>query len=164
MNKEPKVVLSHDYLVQYGGAEKVLEALHEIWPQAPIYTSFVDKKIFSFLKINPKNIKTSFISKFPFSHKFYKHAVPLYPTIFKSTDIGDANVVISSSTFAAKFINKRKAAHICYLHTVPRFLWGYDTELEEPAVFWFDRKLKPLYKKILPPLKAKLKKGVINGT
>ncbi|MEX0621756.1 MAG: glycosyltransferase [Candidatus Woykebacteria bacterium] len=155
---KPKIVIAPDYLVQYGGAERVLEAFHEIWRQSPIYTSFVDKNVLGLLKIDPENIRTPLLSKIPFSFKFYKHFVPFYPELFKRIDI-DADIVISSSTFAAKFISKGRATHICYLHTVPRFLWGYDTELTEPIVFGLDRLLDPLYKKILPGLKGKLKKA-----
>jgi glycosyltransferase involved in cell wall biosynthesis len=158
-----KIALVHDYLVQYGGAEKVLEALHEVWPKAPIFTSFVNKDTLSLLQVNRENIRPFLVSKLPFSHKLYKHFVPLYPTLFKYVNVGDADVVISSSTFAAKFIDVKKAAHICYLHTVPRFLWGYETELKEPVFLGVDRLLKPVYKAGLPPIKNALRRADYNA-
>lgn len=145
-----KIALVHDYLVRSGGAEKVLEALHEVWPSAPIYTSVVDKKILSSLKIKPANIKTNLVSRLPFPSVLYKHYVPLYPIAFNATDVEDADVVISSSTFAAKFVNKKKAIHFCYLHTVPRFLWGYETELSEPLVKGLNNYFYRIYKKLTP--------------
>lgn len=44
-NTALKVALVHDYLREYGGAERVLESLHEIFPDAPVYTAFVDQKL-----------------------------------------------------------------------------------------------------------------------
>ncbi len=163
LTKQPKIAIVHDYFIQYGGAEKVLEALHNIWPNASIYTSFVDKKVLSFLEITRKNIKASLLSKVPLSYKFYKHFVPAYPIYFRSINFEDYDVVVSSSTFAAKFINPRKAVHICYLHTVPRFLWGYETELKEPEVLFFDKYFRSIYKKTTPIIKDMIRKVDYNS-
>ncbi len=156
-----KIALVHDYLNQFGGGERVIEQLAEIWPEANIYTSLYDQKIMqSWLKIDPSRIKTNFISRLPFHNYLSKHYFFLYPLAFRLQNLGDANIIISTSSYAAKFVRGKKGSiHICYLHTVPRFLWGYDTELSGYYRRGFDRFLAPIYKLIVPLIKYFLKKA-----
>lgn len=158
---QPKVALVHDYLNQFGGGERVIEQLAKIYPQADIYTSFYDQKIMqNWLQIEPERIKTNFISKLPFYNYLSKHYFFLYPLAFRLQNLGDADIIISTSSYAAKFVRgKRGSIHICYLHTVPRFLWGYDTELSGYYRRPFDRILAPLYKVVVPIMKFFLKKA-----
>nr|QBM02023.1 D-inositol-3-phosphate glycosyltransferase [uncultured archaeon] len=159
--RQPKIALVHDYLNQYGGGERVLEALAEIWPEATIYTSIVDEPVMkTWLKLDLKRVKTNFISKLPFAKTLSKHYFFLYPLAFRFQNLGDADVVISTSSYAAKFARgKEGSVHIDYIHTVPRFLWGYDTELARYYARWFDKFLAPLYALLVPPLKWILRKG-----
>lgn len=161
LSKQPKVALVHDFLNQYGGGERVIEQLAEIWPDANIYTSLYDKKIMeSWLKIDPSRIKTNFISRLPFANYLSKHYFFLYPLAFRMQNLGDADIIISTSSYAAKFARGKKGSiHICYLHTVPRFLWGYDTELSGYYRRPFDRILAPIYKLVVPIAKFFLKKA-----
>lgn len=155
-----KVAIVHDYLNQYGGGERVTEALAEIWPEASIYTSIYDKKLMAdWLKIDPKRIKTNFISRLPFANYLSKHYFFLYPLAFKLQNLEKPDVIISSSSYAAKFVSRPKGViHVCYLHTVPRFLWGYDTELTSYYRHWFDRYLNFVYKILVPVIKYFLKR------
>lgn len=143
MSKQARVAIVHDYLNQYGGAERVVEALHEIWPEAPIYTSVYDQKLLSSLgfKVNPKNVITSFMQKLPLRKALPRYYFTLiYPFAFQSFDFSDFDVVISSSSYAAKYIKKPQGAiHIGYCHTPPRFLWGYDQETNVSAMNLFER-------------------------
>ena len=159
-----KIALVHDYFNQYGGGERVVEAMAEIWPQATIYTSIYDEGLMKdWLKIPRDKIKTNFIQRLPFSKQLSKHYFFLYPLAFRLQGVGDADVVISSSSYAAKFVRPKKGGiHICYLHTVPRFLWGYDTELSRYYARGFDRYLGPLYEAIVPPIKSVLRKADYN--
>ena len=156
-----KVSLVHDYFNQYGGGERVVEAMAEIWPQATIYTSIYDEGLMKdWLKIPRDKIKTNFIQRLPFSKQLSKHYFFLYPLAFRLQDTGDADVVVSSSSYAAKFVRPKKGGvHICYLHTVPRFLWGYDTELSRYYARSFDRYLAPLYEVLVPPIKSVLREA-----
>lgn len=156
-----KVALVHDYLNQYGGGERVIETLAEIWPEAKIYTSIYDKDLMkSWLKIEPNRIKTNFISRLPFHNYLSKHYFFLYPLAFKLQNLGEADIVFSTSSYAAKFARGKKGTiHICYLHTVPRFLWGYDTELSGYYRRPFDRLFSPIYKFVVPIIKYFLKKA-----
>ncbi len=118
-----KVALVHDDFTQLGGAEKLFEEIAKIYPDAPIYTSLVN---YSKLpkSIDPKRIKTSFMQKIPFAQNFYKLLLPFYPISFESFDFSDYDLVISSTTrFAKSIVTKPKTIHICYINSVPRFLY-----------------------------------------
>ena len=119
-----KVALVHDHLVQDGGAEKVLLALQEIFPNAPTFTLLYDPKRVSkdFLG---KDIRTSFLQKIPFGLKRYQWFLPLMPAATESHDLSEFDVVISSSSaFAKGIITKPGTLHICYCHTPTRYLWS----------------------------------------
>ncbi|MCH7541971.1 glycosyltransferase [Patescibacteria group bacterium] len=154
-----KVALVHDYFNQYGGGERVVEAMHEVWPDAAVYTSIYDEDLMrGWLNIPRERIKTNLIQKLPFSKSLSKHYFFLYPLAFRLQDVGEADVVISSSSYAAKFVRvKPGGLHICYMHTPPRFLWGYDTELSRYYAKSFDRYLEPFYEIVVPPIKNSLR-------
>lgn len=118
-----KVALVHDDFVQRGGAESLFAAIAELYPDAAIYTSLVNWKKLP-ASISRGRIKTSFIQKIPFAAKFYKVLLPLYPLAFESFDFSGYDIVISSTTrFAKSIITKPETLHICYINSVPRFLW-----------------------------------------
>lgn len=125
-----RIALIHDDLVQWGGAERVLEGLCEIYPNAPIYTSVCDWDNKSLQRlIVTKNIRTSFLQKIPGWRTLYKALLPLYPIAFEQFNFDDYDLVISSTTrFAKSIITKPKTLHICYCHTPPRFLWHFSGE------------------------------------
>lgn len=154
-----KIAIVHDYFNQYGGGERVVEAMAEVWPDATIYTSIFDKELMKgWLKIPEERIKTNFVNKLPFIKHLHKHYFFFYPLAFHLQDTEDADIVISSSSYAAKFVRvKPGGLHICYLHTPPRFLWGYDTELSRYYAKSFDRVLAPFYEIAMPPIKSILR-------
>ncbi len=122
-----KVALVHDDLVQWGGAERVLATLAEIFPEAPIYTSVFDEnnKLLK-EKFSNKKIMTSFIQKIPFWQSMYRILLPLYPLAFESFDFSEYDLVVSQTTrFAKAIITKPQTKHVCYCHTPPRFLWDF---------------------------------------
>ncbi|OGY85599.1 MAG: hypothetical protein A2233_03190 [Candidatus Kerfeldbacteria bacterium RIFOXYA2_FULL_38_24] len=119
-----KIALVHDHLAQDGGAEKVLQAFCEIWPEAPIFVVVHNPK-----NANPffkhKDIRTSFIQRLPFGVKKYQWFFPLMPTAVESYDLSDYDVILSSSSMFAKgVIIRPEAVHITYCHTPTRFLWS----------------------------------------
>lgn len=119
------MALVHDYLVQYGGAERVLEALADIFPDAPIFTLLYDEeKMNGALK--GKIIKTSFLQKIPFAKKHHRLFLALMPLAAESLDLSGYDLIISDSSSYAKGVKKRKdALHICYCHTPLRYAWDY---------------------------------------
>ena len=118
-----RIALVHDYLNQYGGAEKVLEAFLEIFPDAPIYTLLYDKKIVD--KFFPsKKINVSFLQKLPFIRKHHRFFPPLMPLAVERLDLSDYDVVLSdSAAFGKGVITKSETLHVCYCHTPIRYAW-----------------------------------------
>ena len=118
-----RIALVHDYLNQYGGAEKVLEAFVEIFPDAPIYTLLYDEKITD--KFFPeKKIRASFLQKFPFIKKHHRFFPPLMPLAVEKLNLSDYDVVLSdSAAFGKGVITEPETLHICYCHTPIRYAW-----------------------------------------
>ncbi|MEK9180820.1 MAG: glycosyltransferase [Patescibacteria group bacterium] len=117
-----KIALAHDFLTQLGGAERVLKELHEIFPDAPVYTLFFDEKK-TYGKFAGWDIRASFLQKLPkfFSYKWY---LPLLPTAVSYLDLTGFDVVISDASALIKGIKVSPGAkHICYCHTPTRYLW-----------------------------------------
>jgi len=147
-----KIALIHDYLNQMGGAENVLMALSETFPEAPIFTSIVDyNAIDSYFKT--KNVYLSFIQKIPNIRSHYKNYFFLYPFAFKKFNLDKYDIVISSSSAFSKGINLRnnKTLHINYCHTPMRFVWMSNKYIEKERI--------PIYLRIvLQPLFIWLKR------
>ena len=119
------IALVHDYLNQYGGAERVLEALHALYPHAPVYTSFYAPKIMP-AHFRRWNIHTSFMRNLPNVAKWHQLYMPLYPTAFEQFDLSSYDVVLSSSSaFAKGVITQPETLHVCYCHSPMRFAWNY---------------------------------------
>lgn len=128
-----KIAIVHDFLKEYGGAERVLEELHNLWPEAPIYTAFVDYEGLGPHKerIKKWEIKTSWVQKNWIVKKLHSPLRFLAPKIWSSFDFTGYEAVISSSSW---YITKgikvpEDCIHICYLHSVPRYLYGFETKM-----------------------------------
>lgn len=118
-----KIAIVHDWLTNFGGAEKVVLKLHEMFPEAPIYTLVYNKKIME-KYFKGIDIRTSFIQKMPFGVKMYKSYLPLMPLAIEQFDLSEYDIIISSSWCVAKGVNvKADTKHICYCHTPMRYAW-----------------------------------------
>jgi glycosyltransferase involved in cell wall biosynthesis len=126
-NKEIKIALVHDFLIYPGGAERVLEVLSEMFPEAPIYTLLYDKEKMRG-KFANKVVITSFLQKFPrFLRKRYKYLLPLMPTAPETFDLREFDLVISSSGAWSKgIVTKLNTIHVAYIHSPMRFVWDYN--------------------------------------
>jgi len=126
-----KVALVHDYLKEYGGAERVLEALHEAFPQADVYTSVYLPSYLGPHKERFKNwkIHTSWLQYIPGKAKLISPFRILSPLAFKAFDFSQYDVIITSATGAyfPNSLNKQGAKLFSYCHTPPRYLYGYAT-------------------------------------
>jgi glycosyltransferase involved in cell wall biosynthesis len=123
-----KIALVHDYLKEYGGAERVLKALWEIWPKAPIYTIFFKKNSPAGKAFAGAKIIQSWFGYLPFCERLISPLRFLIPLIWKSFDFSKYDLVISSASWAmTKGFAKGKTKEICYCHTPPRYLYGYET-------------------------------------
>ena len=123
-----KIALVHDYLKEYGGAERVLQALHEIWPEAPIYTSFYTKGSSAYLAFKDSAIIESWFGKLPFCDRLISPFRFLLPLVWQSFNFAKYDLVISSASWAiTKGFAQGETKEICYCHTPPRYLYGYET-------------------------------------
>ncbi|MFH0750174.1 MAG: glycosyltransferase [Candidatus Gottesmanbacteria bacterium] len=126
-----RVAIVHDYIKEYGGAERVLEALHELFPEAPVFTSVYCPNFLGPHKqrFATWNIRTSWLQHIPLKEKLISPLRLFAPSIFAHMDFSDFDVVIVSATgaYQSNMIQKGNAVHICYCHTPPRYLYGYAT-------------------------------------
>lgn len=120
-----KVAIVHDWLVNYGGAERVVEQLHALFPEAPVYTLVYDKKRMP-VRFRAYDIRTTYLQKFPFATRLYKNMLTLMPGAFERLDLTEYDLVISSCSSCCKgVITRPDAVHICYCHTPTRYVWDF---------------------------------------
>lgn len=150
-----KVVILHDWLTGFRGGERVLEALCELYPDAPIYT-LIHKKGSTSELIESKEIHTSFLNLIPGIYKQYRKFLPIMPLAASMLRIKhDADLVISSSHCVIKGVKKPKGSvHISYIHSPMRYIydqfenyfgsasWPIKTiaKLIRPYLTWWDKK------------------------
>lgn len=133
-----KVALVHDFLVEYGGAERVLETLQEMFPQAPIYTALYDPRGPGMERFKNLDVRPSFLQKLPAS-RFLLSPLRIFSLkFFESFDLTDYDLVISSTwMYLAKGVKVRPGSlHVSYIHTPPRFLYGYPTARNWQKHWW----------------------------
>ena len=123
-----KIAIVHDWILNLGGAERVLKVLHEMFPDAPIYTLFYNKN-FTDSFLPEADIRPTFLQKTRRWIKKHKLLLPLVPFAVESIDLSDFDLVISSSVaFSKGLILKTKTTHICYCYSPTRFLWDWHSE------------------------------------
>jgi len=117
-----RVAIIHDYLNQFGGAERVLEVLHELFPAAPIFALVYDKRALP--QYAGWDIRTSFLQKVPFVKQGYRNFVFLFPRAIASFKLRGYDLVISNTHAWGKGINlDGDTLHICYCLTPMRYIW-----------------------------------------
>src|SRR3989338_3074011 len=135
-----RVALVHEYLNQFGGAERVLQILSSIFPDAPIYTLFYDAETTGRV-FEGKEIRTSFLQKVPLVRKNHRLFPLFMPVAIEQFDFSNFDVVLSiSASFAKGIITGPGPKHICYCLTPPRFLWDNSQQFVEE--FGFPRVIK----------------------
>ncbi len=141
-----KVALVHDYLNQYGGAERVLEALCEMFPAAPIYTLVYDAKLTGFA-FEGRRIKTSFLQRIPLAASRHRYFPLFMPYAVEQFDLSQYDLVFSDSgSYAKGVITKPDTLHISYCHTPHRYVWDNSHKLiEEFGYPKFLKALSPLF-------------------
>lgn len=141
-----RIALVHEYLNQFGGAERVLQVLCAIFPDAPVYTLFYDAKATGNV-FEGKDIRTSFLQKAPFISRYHRLFPLFMPLAIEQFDFSDFDVVLSiSASFAKGIITKPGTRHVCYCLTPPRFLW------DDSQKFMEDFSYPGIIKKTFPPL------------
>ncbi len=156
MNKTtPKIAIVADWLTNMGGAEMVILAFHEAFPDAPIYTSVYNpEKMPAFAGLD---IRTTYLQRLP---KFLRNLHKFFPMLrvhaFQKLDLSEFDIILSSSSAEAKQVRKTRPGqiHICYCHTPIRYYWSHYKEYKADPGFgklnWLVRLAMPL---MVPPLR-----------
>lgn len=138
-----KLAFVVSWLNQYGGAERVLEAAHALYPDAPVYTSMYDPAAMP-RAYRDWDIRVSFMNRLPYVHQRHQLFLPLYRYAFEGFDLSGYDVILSITSAFAHGIRKPAAAeHICYCLTPARFLWQYDEYVMHESVNGVARKFLP---------------------
>jgi glycosyltransferase involved in cell wall biosynthesis len=125
-----RLALVHDYLNQYGGAERVLEVLHEMYPDAPIYTSIYDPKRLP-TSYRKYDIRTSFMQQLPGVMSHHQAYLACYPIAFEAFDLSEYDIVLSNSSAWSKgVVTTPETTHVCYCLTPMRWAWRYHDYVE----------------------------------
>lgn len=137
-----KIALVASWLNQYGGAERVLEVVHDLFPDAPVFTSTYWASTMP-AAYRTWDIRTSFIDRLPIKNQ--RALLPLYPAAFESLDVRGYDLILSiTSAFAHGVRVPRNARHICYCLTPARFLWNYADYIERERIGRLPRVVLPL--------------------
>jgi glycosyltransferase involved in cell wall biosynthesis len=145
-----KIALVCDWLTVYAGAERVVLAMHELFPKAPIYTTLYDADKCKAFK--DAEVRTSGLQKIPGAKKMHRLFFPLMPGVFERMDLDEFDIVLSSSHAAAKgIITKPGTLHLSYCHSPTRYLWDHSHEYQRE--FRKFTPLRPIYKPILHHLR-----------
>ncbi len=143
-----KVALVYDRLNKIGGAEVILNQLHQLWPQAPWYTSVYRSDRLRFTQ--NWQVKTSFLQSFPYLSNHHELVPYLMPFVFENFDFSTYNLVISVSSAEAKgIITKPETFHLHYCLTPTRYLWSHAEAYLQDNQFGLLKRLgRPLVKSI----------------
>lgn len=146
--KQPKIAIVCDFLTVPGGAEKVIHALHEAFPTAPIYTAIYNEE--KFPEFKGVDIRTTWLQKLPKPlRKMYK----LFPTLqvkaFQKLDLSEFDIILTSSYLNANQVQKTRPDQvlISYCHTPARYYWSHYEEYKKRPGYG---KLDPLIRLLIP--------------
>jgi glycosyltransferase involved in cell wall biosynthesis len=130
-----KAALVYDRVnTRYGGAEQVILALHQLFPDAPLYTSVYDPR--QALWAQDLTVKTSFLQKLPRAKQNHRVYVPLMPLAFEQLDLSDFELIISVTSAEAKGVMTQPGqTHLCYLLSPPRYLYSHQQEYLQSRPF-----------------------------
>lgn len=134
-----KLAIVHDYLNQAGGAERVVAALHRMFPDAPIFVTLFDPAVVG-EPLASADVRVSWMQRLPAWRRHFRAYLPLYPFAVRSFDLSAYDVVISSSSAWAKGVRVRSGAvHVCYCHAPMRWAWRFDRYVERSHMGWLAR-------------------------
>jgi glycosyltransferase involved in cell wall biosynthesis len=124
------IAIVHDYLNEYGGAERVLQTLSEMYPEAPIFVAFAVPRSSAQIAFKDKKIISSWFQNVPFYNKLYSPLRFFIPLIWKSFNFSEYDLIITSASwYITKGLATGKTKELCYCHTPPRWLYGYETSV-----------------------------------
>ncbi|MDH4358622.1 MAG: glycosyltransferase [Candidatus Berkelbacteria bacterium] len=122
-----KIAVVAEWLTSRGGAEKVVEALLEIYPKADLFTAVYNSSLFP--EFQKRKVKTSILQKIPCLNRKHQWLLPFLPAAISHLDLRGYDLIISSSSAFGKGIRKPVGSiHICYCHTPMRYVWQPDID------------------------------------
>lgn len=150
-----KTAIVYDRINKWGGAERVLLALREIFPEAPLYTAVYSPKKAKWAKVFPEVIP-SFLQKIPFTKTNHEFLGTFTPIAFETFDFSDYDLVVSVTSEAAKgIITKPQTLHVCYCLTPTRYLWsGHEFYFKNPPSMM---RFIPFFRQISRPIVSYLR-------
>ncbi|MFH1601811.1 MAG: glycosyltransferase [Candidatus Shapirobacteria bacterium] len=144
--KNRKIAMVYDWVNQWGGAERVVKAVGDIFPESDLFTGVYDQKKASWAEKSFKNIYPSFLNFLPWAKDRYRSYVFLFPRAFHGLNFKNYDLVISITSYPGKFIFVQPpTCHLCYCLTPPRFLWQKNLlSLEKQKLFplWFGLRVR----------------------
>lgn len=133
-----KIALVHDYLKEFGGAERVLKVLAKMYPEAPIYTAFVVRGSRAGRMFSEREVRESGWGWFLKIGRLYSYLRFALPWIWKSVDLSEYELVLTSCSgyIARGFRVGAKTKVVAYCHTPPKWLYGYETPTGAGGKWW----------------------------
>lgn len=123
------IAIVHEWLTTYAGSEKVVEAVLELYPEAPVYALSYDPEPFRATRFAQHPVHTSFIQRLPFSRRYHRLYIPLFPLAVEQFDVSAYDVVFSSNHAVAKGVLTRAGQlHVSYVHTPVRYAWDMQSD------------------------------------
>ncbi|MGQ9681680.1 MAG: glycosyltransferase [Anaerolineae bacterium] len=140
-----RVAIVCSWLNQHGGAERVLEVVHAMYPEAPVYTSIYAPEAMP-ASYQSWDIRPSFLNRLPLIRRHHQPFLPLYPYGFEALHLEGYDLVLSvTSAFAHGVILPPETTHVCYCLTPARFLWNYPAYAARERLGALPRALLPLF-------------------
>jgi len=123
-----KIALAHEYFAARGGAERVVDVLHAMWPEAPVYTFFHDRRRYGDLA--GWELRTSYLQQFPIGGGVHRVLLPLYPSAARRLAVADDTdlVLVSTSAFIKGLRLADRTVEVAYCHSPTRYLWDWRDE------------------------------------
>ncbi len=120
---DERVGLAHDYLLVMRGAERTFAAIADIWPAAPVHTLLYDEEG-TRGRFSGRDVRPSALQRFGIGQSQFRRLLPVYPSVVQTLNVGEHDVVVSSSSAFAHGVRPRPGAiHVCYCHSPFRYAW-----------------------------------------
>jgi glycosyltransferase involved in cell wall biosynthesis len=146
-----KLVLAHEYFAVHGGAERIVEVFHEMWPDAPVYAFFHDRPRYG--PLDGWNVRTSYLQRVALGGGLHRLLLPLYPNAARALHVpADVDVaLVSTSAFIKGLGLAESTVEIAYCHSPTRYLWDWaDRYLDEEV----PAPLRPVVRELQTRLRA----------
>lgn len=145
-----RVALAHEYFASWGGAERVTSELHALWPEAPVYVLFYERR--HAWALDGWDLRASWLQRLPLGDGRHRLLLPLLPRAVESIAVAAADVLVSSSSAFIKGLRLPDGTrHVCYCHSPTRYLWDWsDRYVKEEGL----APLAPLLAPLLDRLRA----------